>query len=201
MEIQPDEVSMAGTQISHIAGFAGLMLPTLANGGTLVMIEDFEAGAYINLLKTFQPTNLILLPAELLEVLEHPDAVGADFSHIRTMLVAGDKVSHHIYALFKKLAGFDLMEGCGMTECEGYCMQPRHEPKKPGSIGKPISGVELRLVDEAICDVPAGNPGEIVIRAKSVIKEYWNNQEETTKAFVDGWFRTGDVASVDSDGY
>lgn len=88
-----------------------------------------------------------------------------------------------------------------MTECEGYSMQPRHEPKKPGSIGKPISGVELRLVDPEFQDVPDGQPGEILIRAQSVIKEYWSNPEETARSFVGGWFRTGDVAFRDPDGY
>jgi acyl-CoA synthetase (AMP-forming)/AMP-acid ligase II len=201
MELQSDEIGLAGTQISHIAGFAGLMLPILSNGGTLVLEREFDAGDYILCLKTRPITNLLLLPTELLDVLEHPKADDADFSHIRNMMIAGDKVPHHVYELFHKQAGYDLMEGCGMTECEGYCLQPKHAPKKPGSIGKPVSGVSMRLVNAEMKDVPQGEQGEILVKAKSVIKEYWNNPEATAKTFVDGWLRTGDVAYQDQDGY
>ena len=201
LEIDSTEVALAGTQISHIAGFAGLMLPTLFNGGTFVMVGEFTPSGYIKYLKEYKPTNLVLLPTELLEVLENPHVNEADFSHIRNMMIAGDKVSHNIYDLFRQQAGFDLMEGCGMTECEGYCFQPRHEKKKPGSIGKPISGVQIRLVDNHLKDVPDGKPGEILLKAKSMIAKYWNNPEETQKAIVDGWLRTGDLAYRDTDGY
>ena len=200
-EIDQHEIGLAGTQISHIAGFAGIMLPTLSIGGTFVMVREFNPAGYIRCLKKYKPTNIVLLPTELLEVLEHPNAKDADFSHIRNMMIAGDKVPHHTYELFRKQAGFDLMEGCGMTECEGYCIQPKHEKKKPGSIGKPISGIQIRLVDSNFEDVPEGKTGEIVLKSKSLITTYWNNPEETKKAFIDSWFRTGDLAYIDNDGY
>ena len=200
-ELGKNEIGLAATQICHIAAFAGIMLPTLYKGGIFVMVKEFEAEDYIRHLKEYKPTILILLPTELLEILEHPDAKDADFSHIHSMLVAGDKVPHHTYELFRKLAGFDLMEGCGMTECEGYCIQPKHEKKKPGSIGKPIPGVKIRLVDKECNDVPDGKTGEILLKANSLMTGYWDDPEETRKAFVDGWFRTGDLAYKDQDGY
>ena len=200
-EFGKNEVSLAATQISHIAGFAGLMLPTLYNGGTLVMVREFEAGDYISLLKKYRPTMIILLPTELLEILEHPDKKDADFSRASYMLIAGDKVPHHTYELFRELAGFDLTEGCGMTECEGYCLQPKHGEKKPGSIGKPLPGVEMRLVDGKGNDVPEGETGEILLRSKALISGYWDNPEANKNDFHDGWFRTGDLAYKDKDGY
>ncbi len=200
-EIDQDEIGLAATQISHIAGFAGILLPILYNGGTFVMVREFEPANYIRYLKKYKPTLILLLPTELLEILEHPNSKDADFSHVRSMLVAGDKVPHHTYELFRKQTGFDLMEGCGMTECEGYCLQPKHEKKKPGSIGKPISGVQIRLVDKNSNDVPDGKTGEIFLKSKSLITNYWDDPEETRKAFEDGWFRTGDLAYKDEDGY
>ncbi len=200
-EIGQYEISLVATQISHIAGFAGVMLPTFSNGGTLTMETEFNAADYINCLKKYKPTFTVLLPTELLEILEHPNAKDADFSHLRSMMIAGDKVPHHVYELFRKRTGFDLIEGCGMTECEGYCIQPKNEKKKPGSIGKPISGILMRLVDSNGKDVPDGKTAEIFLKSKSVISGYWNNPEETKKAFVDGWFRTGDLAYKDEDGY
>jgi long-chain acyl-CoA synthetase len=199
--IDTQEVGLAGTQISHIAGFAGILVPILANGGTCVMLKEFDAGLYIQHLKQYRPTLLILLPTELLEILEHPDAREADFSCTRSMLIAGDAVSHHIYDLFRALAGFDLSEGCGMTECEGYCVQPRQAPKKAGSIGKPIIGVTMRLADDQGKALSDGQTGEIQLRAESLTTGYWDKPEETRKAFTDGWFRTGDLAFRDQDGY
>ena len=200
-ELDQDEIGLAATQISHIAGFAGVLLPVLYNGGTCVMVREFEPGDYIGHLKKYKPTLLMLLPTELLEILEHPNAEDADFSHVRSMLTAGDKVPHHTYELFRKQAGFDLAEGCGMTECEGYCVQPKHGKKKPGSIGKPISGIQMRLVGKEGTDVPDGQTGEILLKAESLTTGYWDDPEATEKSFVDGWFRTGDLACKDEDGY
>jgi long-chain acyl-CoA synthetase len=201
LEIGSDDVGLAGTQISHIGGFAGILLPVLANGGTCVLLEEFDPGLYIEHLKKFKPTVLLLLPTGLLEVLEHPQARDADFSHIRSMLIGGDKVPHHAYELFRTLAGFDLSEGCGMTECEGYCMQPTHAPKKPGSIGKPILGVTMRLADDYGHELPDNQTGEIQLQAESLTTGYWDKPDETRQAFIDGWFRTGDLANRDEDGY
>ncbi len=200
-ELGKNEIGLAATQLCHIAAFAGILLPTIFNGGTFVAVKEFEAEDYIRYLKAYKPTILILLPTELLEILEHADAKDADFSHIQSMLVAGDKVPHHTYELFRKLIGFDLLEGCGMTECEGYCFQPKHEKKKPGSIGKPITGVRMRIVDKDCVDLPDGETGEILLQARSLISEYWDVPEVTRKAFENGWFRTGDLAYKDEDGY
>lgn len=201
MEIGPDDVGLAGTQISHIGGFAGVLLPVLANGGTCVMLKEFDPGLYIEYTTKFKPTLLILLPTQLLEVLEHPNARDADFSRARSMLIGGDKVPHHTYELFRALTGFDLSELCGMTECEGYCMQPAHAPKKPGSIGKPISGVAMRLANDKGRELPDNQTGEIQLQAESLTTGYWDKPDATRQAFIDGWFRTGDLAYRDEDGY
>ncbi|MFZ5452339.1 MAG: class I adenylate-forming enzyme family protein [Thermodesulfobacteriota bacterium] len=201
LEIDADTVGLIGTQICHCAGFAGILLPVLAHGGTCVMLKEFESGAYIAHLQKYQPTLLILMPTQLLEVLEHSRAQDADFSRTSSMLIGGDKVPHHIYELFRAQAGFDLSEGCGMTECEGYCVQPHHEPKKPGSIGKPIAGVTMRLADADGNELPDNQAGEIQLQAESVTTGYWDNEAETARALVNGWFRTGDLAFRDADGY
>lgn len=200
-DLQQDEVGLVGTQIVHVGGMLGVLLPSLAVGGTCVMIDEFEPGEYIRLLKRHQPTLLMLLPTELLEVLEHPHAQDADFSHIRSMLVAGDAVPHHVYELYRNLVGADLMEGFGMTECEGFCLQPRHEPKKPGSMGKPVPGMRIKLTDGDGREVELGQPGEMRIQGDSVCAGYWRNPEATAESFVDGWFKTGDMVRKDEDGF
>ncbi len=198
-ETNPDDSVLVSTQISHVAGLSMVML-FLESGGTAVMMEEFEAGGYIKLLDRYRPTLMGLLPTQLLEVLEHPDAKHADFSHANHILVGGDKVPHHLYELFHNLTGFDFMEGYGSTEFEGCFMQP-YGKIKPGTIGKPLTEVQARLIDKEGRDVPQGKTGEIFLKGKPMTIGYWNKPEETKKAFEDGWFHTGDLAYMDDEGY
>ena len=198
-ETNSDDVVLITTQISHAAGFSMALL-YLESGATVVMMEEFESGEYIKLLDHYKPTLAGLLPTQLLEVLEHPDAKNADFSHARHMLVGGDKVSHHLYELFHNLTGFDFMEGYGLTEFEGCFMQP-YGKIKPGTIGKPLIEVQTRLIDREGHDAPQGKIGEIFLKGKSLTTGYWNKPEETKKAFEDGWFHTGDLAYRDEEDY
>jgi len=197
--VSGDTVLIA-TQICHMAGFT-MVLFFLDSGATVVMINEFEATEYIKLLKRYKPTLIGLLPTQFLEVLENSDVEGADFSKVRFALSAGDKVSHHLQKLYRDLTGSDIMEAYGLTEAEGCFMQPKDEKVKPGTIGKPIGGIQARLIDHNGHNVPQGETGEIFLKGKSLTTGYWNKLEETKKAFEDGWFHTGDLAYMDEEGY
>jgi long-chain acyl-CoA synthetase len=95
-----------------------------------------------------------------------------------------------------------VLEGYGLSETSPVAsFNHPHAERKPGTIGTPIRGVEMRLVDDEGRDVREGDVGEIAIRGENVMKGYWNRPEETAKAIPDGWFRTGDLARRDADGY
>jgi len=106
------------------------------------------------------------------------------------------------------LRGFDEAFDCKVLECYGLSEstgmgsfnQPDRE-RKPGSIGVPIGGTEFRLVDEKDEDVPAGERGEVIMRGPFVMSGYWGREEATASAMKGGWFHTGDIATVDDDGY
>jgi len=199
-ETVPSDIVLISTQISHMAGLT-MVLFFLESGAAVVMIEEFEPGGYIKLLDQHKPTFVGLLPTQLLEVLEHPDAKHADFSHARYTLSAGDKVSHHLYELYRNLTGHDIMEAYGSTEAEGCFMQPKDGKIKPGTIGRPILGIQARLIDFNGDDVPKGETGEIFLKGKSLTIGYWNKPEETKKAFEGEWFHSGDLAYMDDEGY
>lgn len=93
-----------------------------------------------------------------------------------------------------------VFEGYGLSETSPVASfnQPG-SPRKPGTIGFPVRGCEMRVVDDNGEDVAAGAPGEIAIRGENVMKGYWNRPEATAEAIPDGWFRTGDIATVDAD--
>jgi long-chain acyl-CoA synthetase len=103
---------------------------------------------------------------------------------------------------FEEKFGCVILEGYGLSETSPVASfnHPNTE-RKPGSIGTPIEGVQMRLIDDDWNTVPAGEIGEIAIRGHNVMKGYWNKPEATAEAMRDGWFRTGDMARVDDDGY
>src|SRR6059036_1206681 len=103
---------------------------------------------------------------------------------------------------FEETFGCTILEGYGLSETSPVAsFNHPHAERKPGSIGTPIRGVEMRLVDDDGKDVAAGEVGEIAIRGENVMKGYWQRPEETAKAIPDGWFRSGDLARQDEDGY
>ncbi|TMM05334.1 MAG: long-chain fatty acid--CoA ligase, partial [Actinobacteria bacterium] len=103
---------------------------------------------------------------------------------------------------FDEAFGTKVLEGYGLSETTGMGTfnQPDRE-RKPGSIGVPMGDTEIRLVDEEDKDVPQGEPGELVMRGSFVMTGYWNRDEATDEVMRDGWFHTGDIATVDEDGY
>jgi malonyl-CoA/methylmalonyl-CoA synthetase len=101
---------------------------------------------------------------------------------------------------WRELSGHLLLERYGMTEIGMALSNPLHGERRPGFVGVPLPGVEVRLVDEEGAPVEPGTPGEIEVRGETVFREYWRRPEATAEAFRDGWFRTGDVAVVE-DGY
>ena len=161
----------------------------------------FDPEAWLESVKKYRPTRAVLLPAQLLDAVEHEKAQSVDFSSLKEVMVGGGMVSHDLYVQFRKAAGFELMEGYGLTECEGNCLPRYYELVKPGSVGKPRVGVEIRLADQAGNEVETGTIGEIWIKSDSVMAGYWEDPENTEKTYADGWLKTGDLALRDEDGY
>src|SRR5690606_27271610 len=98
--------------------------------------------------------------------------------------------------------GHTLLERYGMTEIGMALSNPLHGERRAGTVGFPLPFVEVKIADESGNEIKdAGTPGELYVKGKTVFKQYWNKPEETANAFVDGWFKTGDVAEKSSDGY
>jgi long-chain acyl-CoA synthetase len=106
-----------------------------------------------------------------------------------------------LVGLAGKLPNLLLLEGYGMSETSSAATFNRPEDGKPGSIGKPMWGVEMRIVDDSGAPVRAGEVGELVIKGHNVMKGYWNDPESTRAALVDGWMHSGDLGYVDDDGF
>ena len=117
--------------------------------------------------------------------------------------IAGGAALHHAVAeRWEQVTGTRIAEGYGLTETSPVVtFNPLSGPRRPGSIGIPVPGTDVRLVDDAGRPVPAGEPGELVVRGPQVMQGYWNQPAETALVLEDGWLRTGDVAVMDPDGF
>jgi long-chain acyl-CoA synthetase len=135
-------------------------------------------------------------------LLSHPDRAAYDVSALRVCISGGAAMPVEVLRGFEEAFGCLVLEGYGLSETSPVASfnHPDRE-RKPGSIGTPIRGVEMRVVDEQGNEVAQGEVGEIAIRGHNVMKGYWRRPEETAKAIPDGWFRTGDLGRVDEDGY
>jgi long-chain acyl-CoA synthetase len=142
------------------------------------------------------------VPTMFSAMLHAPGAGSADMSSLRLCVSGGSAMPVEVMRSFEETFGCIVLEGYGLSETSPVAsFNHPHAERKPGSIGTPIRGVEMRLVDDEGNETPAGEVGEIAIRGENVMKGYWQRPEETARAIPDGWFRTGDLARTDDDGY
>lgn len=201
-------LSMAAADICFNAGYlchgAALtmtLLPALHVGATALFSVSFKPAEFWPAVGRYKPTIAALGPSQLWAVLEHPLCATTDFSTLRYVTSGGDVVSNQLHELFLQTIKLPLSESIGMTECGTYLTTRPGMPHKIGSMGKPVIGAEVRLVDEQGGDVRPGESGQILVRTESCMSGYWNDAENTALALVDGWLQTGDAARQDEDGY
>jgi long-chain acyl-CoA synthetase len=173
--LSEDDVALIGTSISRPLALRCQLLPTLWVGGRVSLLERFTVDSYVAALrrppaKTF----LTLTPAGLSLLLASPDFQGCDFSRLRLCLAGGDRVPARLLESFERLTGVPVTEQCGSTETGPYAMNPPFGRKKPGSIGPPVHGVQVAIVDEHGADVPTGEVGDIRVSGPGVMDGYWN---------------------------
>jgi len=128
-------------------------------------------------------------------------ALSAACSKMRLMISGSAALPVRVLEKWQEITQHVLLERYGMTEIGMALSNPLHGERVPGSVGTPLPGVEVRLVDENGNDVETGTPGEILVKGPSVFLEYWRKPEATRQAFHNGWFRTGDVAVVQNNSY
>ncbi|HYP23932.1 MAG TPA: long-chain fatty acid--CoA ligase [Actinomycetota bacterium] len=200
--VEPDDVLLLSLPLFHIFGLnvtLGLLVRTAATG---VLTDRFEPVECLRLIQEHRVSVMFGAPTMYTALASTPGADQYDLSSVRLAISGAAPLQPEVLARFKELFGVDVYEGYGLTETSPTLTSNRMaEAPRPGSIGKPLPGVEIRLVDEAGEDVELGDPGEILARGPNVFKGYWNKEDETERAFAGEWFRTGDVAVQDEDGY
>jgi long-chain acyl-CoA synthetase len=203
-EIRDDDVGMAVLPMFHVFGLSSVLNVTVRYGGSLVLVPRFDAKTVVDELAHHRCTIFSGVPTMYFALLQ-ADTEGHDLSALRVGVSGGAAIPGEVIRAFEeKFPGVVILEGYGLSETASTTtFNINAEQRKVLSIGKPIWGVEVRVVDEDDNELPPGtdNVGEIVIRGHNVMKGYYKKPEATAEAFRDGWFHTGDLAYRDEDGY
>jgi long-chain acyl-CoA synthetase len=174
----------------------------VASGASLTLLPRFDPTQALQILAGHHVTVFAAVPTMYTALLHSPDRAGYDMSALRLCISGGAAMPVEVLRAFEDAFGCLVLEGYGLSETSPVAsFNHPDRQRKPGSIGTPIRGVEMRVVDEQGAEVPQGQDGEIAIRGHNIMKGYWRRPEETTNAIPDGWFRTGDIGRVDEDGY
>ncbi len=180
-------VALVALPLFHAFGMTVMHNAVLAVGGTLVLQPRFTAGDAVALIERHRVTFFGGVPTMYIALLHE---TGADLSSLQWCVSGGAPMPAEVMAEFEARFGVTLLEGYGLSETSpvaSFTVPDR--PRTPGSIGYPVPGVEMTLID-----------GEICVRGNNVMKGYWRNPGATATAIVDGWFRTGDIGVVDEHG-
>ncbi|MGE4605777.1 MAG: fatty acid--CoA ligase family protein, partial [Myxococcota bacterium] len=198
-ELSSEDVLLPGSSLSHMGAFM-FSFGALAVGAPVVVPRSFDADELLPLLREYRPTVLNVLPSPLFRLVRDHGASHGDFTSLRLVRAAGDKVSIELEREFTELAGFPIDEGYGMTEVGIAALSPPSSVR-PGSLGRPVPGFSFSIRNEKGNEVASGEEGRVWIRSRSCMVGYWNKPQATREAMRDGWLDTGDLMRADEEGY
>ncbi|KPC60331.1 AMP-binding protein [Streptomyces chattanoogensis] len=192
------------TTLAHGAGH--LADNTLHAGGTVVLLDDFDAAEALAAIERERITDLFLLPPLLYQLMDHPDAQHTDTSSLRMLTYGGCQASPARIADAVRRFGPVLIQGYGQNESGGVSVLTKEDhdlgrPDRLRSAGKVLADVEVVIRDESGRDLPSGEHGEVCVRSAMIMKGYWKQPELTAEVLRDGWLHTGDIGFLDDEGY
>jgi long-chain acyl-CoA synthetase len=202
VRVSEEDVILGALPLFHSFGQTCCMNNAVRAGACLTMIPRFEPGKALEIIGRDGVTLFEGVPTMYHAMLNHAERERYDVSSLRTCVSGGSAMPVEVMRGFEKAFGCVVLEGYGLSETSPVAsFNHLDREHKPGSIGTPINGVEMKVVDEDDNELPPGEVGEIVIRGHNVMKGYWNRPDATAEVMREGWLHTGDMARVDEDGY
>jgi long-chain acyl-CoA synthetase len=187
----------------HSFGQTCALNATIAARGVLTLLPRFDAEQALDLLESERIEVFLGVPTMYAALAQAPSAATRDLAALSTCVSGGAALPLGVLQSFESTFGCVVLEGYGLSETSPTATTNRRDrPRKVGSVGVPVDGVEIGVVDDAGRPVPSGTVGEVVIRGHNVMKGYWRRPEATAEAITpQGWFHTGDLGRLDDDGY
>ncbi|WP_224490811.1 o-succinylbenzoate--CoA ligase [Robertkochia flava] len=186
----------------HTGGWNVFLTPILHHGGTMLLFNKFDPAMILDCIEEERLDLFMAVPTMLKMMVDLPQFSAKDLSSLKYLIVGGESMPIPLIDVFHR-KGIPVRQGYGLTEA-GPNLTSLHQDeakRKEGSIGKPNFYVDIRIVDDLGKDVEAGEPGELLIGGPMVTPGYWNRPEATEGAKLGAWLRTGDVATMDSEGF
>ncbi len=188
----------------HAYGLTLCLTFAMSMGARLVLFPRFDPDMVLEVTKKHPATFLPLVPPIADRLLKAAREHGVSLAGTEVAISGAMALPHELVVPFEAASGGFLVEGYGLSECSPVLMaNPVADNRVPGTVGLPLPGTECRVVDpdDPTQDVPAGERGELVVRGPQVFSGYYGKPEETEQVFADGWFRTGDIVTIDEAGF
>jgi len=200
-----EEIVLGALPFFHSFGMTTAMNFAVYMGWADVLVPRPQPAELLEAIRKFRPTFAPLVPTMYIGMLNHPDLKKTDMTCLKGCFSGSAPLPVEVIREFESTTGAVIVEGFGMTETTPVThINPfAGGARKVGSVGIPVSDTEARIVnvEDGVSEMPVGEPGELVVRGPQVMKGYWNRPEETAKTLREGWCYTGDIATMDEDGY
>ena len=199
--ITAEDRYLAVLPLFHVHGLGNGVCSWLASGCRMRLVPRFEHEKAQALFEESQPTLFFGVPTVYVRLLELPGEAARRIGARMRLFVSGSApLPAHVFEAFRARFGHAILERYGMTETLMTIGNPYEGERRPGTVGRPLPGVEVRIFGASGREVPEGETGELRVRGPAVFAGYWRRPEATAAAFADGWFRTGDLGERSADG-
>lgn len=200
--LRPGAVVLGALPLFHAFGQTCALNTCFVSCGVLTLIPRFNGEKALAIIERDHVSVLEAVPSMYGAMLSVPDRDRYDTSSLEICVSGGAAMPVELMRGFERAFGCKVLEGYGLSETSPVAsFNHPDRPRKPGSIGQPVAGVQMKVVDDQDHELPVGEVGEILIRGHNVMKGYWGHPQATRDAIRDGWLHSGDLARIDADGY